>query len=165
MSPELIALKRLSTSCPTALMPELLELSLAGEDAAEVEVEAAVLGIAYVSRVVRAPCAPAMLFSESAVETLAKNSLIGLLESVVDEEVEEFSFSTSAKYFLASVVSPDLIEENRPESALFSELWLLLDVDDNDDAESAVNKEDVLCKAEIDMNCNPFRTDFPVPLL
>ena len=61
-----------------------------------------------------------MLLSESAVETLARNSLIGLFEFVVDEE--GFNFSTSARYFLASVVSPDLMEENRPESALSSEL-------------------------------------------
>ena len=44
--PELMALKRLSTSCPTALMPELLELPLAVEDVAEVEVDAEVLGVA-----------------------------------------------------------------------------------------------------------------------
>lgn len=43
-SPELIALKRLSTSCPTALIPELLELSLAVEEV--VEADAEVLGVA-----------------------------------------------------------------------------------------------------------------------
>lgn len=41
-----MALKRLRTSCPMGLMPELLELSLAVEDVAEVEVDAEVLGIA-----------------------------------------------------------------------------------------------------------------------
>jgi hypothetical protein len=42
-SPELIALKRLSTSFPSALMPELLEVSL---DVDEVEFVLSVLGIA-----------------------------------------------------------------------------------------------------------------------
>jgi hypothetical protein len=41
-----MALKRLSTSCPTGLIPELLELLLAVEDPAEVEVDADVLGVA-----------------------------------------------------------------------------------------------------------------------
>jgi hypothetical protein len=46
MSPELMALKRLSTSWPSALMPELLELSLSVDDVLDVELEAAVLGTA-----------------------------------------------------------------------------------------------------------------------
>jgi len=41
-----MALNRFSTSCPTALMPELLELSLAVEDVADVEVDAEILGVA-----------------------------------------------------------------------------------------------------------------------
>ena len=109
-----------------------------------------------------------MLLSESAVDTLARNSLIGLFESVVDELfellTEEVSFSTSARYFLASLVSPDLIEENRPVSALSSELWLFLeelDVDDVEDAASSVKSEALLCIAEIDIACNPFPVDFP----
>ena len=95
---------------------------------------------------VSALCAPAMLLSESAVDTLARNSLIGLFELLVDEVIELVSFSTSAKYFLASLVSPDLIEENRPVSALLSELWLVdeLDVDDVEDAESSANSEEEL---------------------
>jgi hypothetical protein len=35
-----MALNRFSTSCPMGLMPELLELSLAVEDVAEVEADA-----------------------------------------------------------------------------------------------------------------------------
>jgi hypothetical protein len=57
-----------------------------------------------------------------------------------------------------------LIEENRPVSALSSELWLFweeLDVDDVEDAESSVKSEELLCIAEIDMACNPFPADFP----
>jgi hypothetical protein len=41
-----MALKRLSTACPTALIPELLELSLAVEEVEELEVDAEVLGVA-----------------------------------------------------------------------------------------------------------------------
>jgi hypothetical protein len=109
-----------------------------------------------------------MLLSESAVDTLDRNSLIGLFEFVADEVfeplVEEVSFSTTAKYFLASLVSPDLIEENRLVSALSSELLLLFeefDVDDAEDAESSVKSEELLCIAEIDMACNPLLADFP----
>lgn len=46
MSPELIALKRLSTSCPTSLMPELLDVSLEVDDVSVVELLVEVLGIA-----------------------------------------------------------------------------------------------------------------------
>lgn len=49
-----------------------------------------------------------MLLLESAVDTLDRNSLIGLFELSVDEVFELVSFSTSARYFLASLVSPDL---------------------------------------------------------
>lgn len=45
-SPELMALKRLSTSCPSALMPELLEVSPVVEEVAAVELVDAVLGVA-----------------------------------------------------------------------------------------------------------------------
>jgi hypothetical protein len=45
-SPELIALKRLSTSCPSALIPELLDVSLVVLDALDVELAVVVLGIA-----------------------------------------------------------------------------------------------------------------------
>jgi hypothetical protein len=109
-----------------------------------------------------------MLSSESAVDTLDRNSLIGSFELVVDEAsellVEEVSCSTSARYFLAALVSPDLIEENRPVSALSSELWLLveeLDVDDVEDAVSSVKSEELLCIAESDMGCYPFPANFP----
>ena len=39
-----MALKRLSTSCPSALIPELLDVSLAVDDVADVEPVAVVLG-------------------------------------------------------------------------------------------------------------------------
>jgi hypothetical protein len=45
-SPELMALKRLSTSCPSALIPELLDVSLAVLDVLDMELVAPVLGIA-----------------------------------------------------------------------------------------------------------------------
>jgi hypothetical protein len=46
VSPELIALNRLSTSFPSALMPELLDVSLVVDDVDEVESVLSVLGIA-----------------------------------------------------------------------------------------------------------------------
>jgi hypothetical protein len=115
-----MALKRLSTSCPRALMPELLELSLLVpdvldvEDVSDVELVSDVLGTTYVSSVVSALCAPEMSSLERAVETLERNSPSGLLESAFEGD----SFSTSARYFLASVVSPDLIEDIRPDNAV-----------------------------------------------
>lgn len=115
---------------------------------------------------VSALCAPAMLLSESAVDTLAKNSLIGSFELVVDELFELVSLSTSARYFLAEVVSPDLIEENKPVRALSSGLWLRLeelDVDDSDEAESSARSEELLVIAEIDMDCNPSWANFSEP--
>jgi hypothetical protein len=45
-SPELIALNRFSTSFPSALMPESLDVSLVVDDVAEVEFVLPVLGIA-----------------------------------------------------------------------------------------------------------------------
>ena len=45
-SPELMALKRLSTSCPSALMPELVDVSLVVADVLDVELVSAVLGTA-----------------------------------------------------------------------------------------------------------------------
>ncbi len=44
--PELMALKRLSTSCATGLMPESVELLLPAADEAVVEEDAEVLGVA-----------------------------------------------------------------------------------------------------------------------
>jgi hypothetical protein len=86
-----------------------------------------------------------MLLSESAVDTLDRNSLIGLFVLVVDEVLELVSLSTSARYFLASLVSPDLMEENRPVSALFSEFLLLLEELEADEAaESSVKREEAL---------------------
>jgi hypothetical protein len=41
-----MALKRLSTSCPSALIPELLDVSLAVLDVLDMELVAPVLGIA-----------------------------------------------------------------------------------------------------------------------
>lgn len=138
-------------------MPELLELSLLVSDVDEVPdvdvvldvaLVAEVLGTAYVSSVVSALCAPAMLSLESAVETLERNSPNGLLESAF----EGASFSTSARYFLASAVSPDLMEDIKLVSALSKEFWLLLEELETDDAESSDNSELVLCIAEIDIN-------------
>ena len=63
---------------------------------------------------VNALCAPAMLLSERAVETLERNSPSGLFESVFVGA----SFSTSVRYFLASVESPDLMADIRLVSAL-----------------------------------------------
>jgi hypothetical protein len=142
-------------------MPELLELSLLVSDVdevldvdvvPEVALVAEVPGAAYVSSVVSALCAPAMLSLESAVETLERNSPSGLLESAF----EGASFSTSARYFLASVVSPDLMEDIRLVSALSKGFWLLLEELETDDVESSDNRELVLCNAEIDINEFPF---------
>ena len=108
---------------------------------------------------VSALCAPAMLLSESAVETLERNSPSGLFESAF----EGASFSTSARYVLASVESPDLMADIRLVSALSNEFALLpeeLEVDDVEDEASSVKRLDVLCKLEISMNCDPFPIDF-----
>jgi hypothetical protein len=106
--------------------------------------------------VVRALCAPAMLLSPSAVETLDRNSPSGLLASVF----EGASFSTWARYVLASVESPDLMADIRLVSALSKELWLLLDelleAADDEDADSSVKSELAFCKLEISMSCSPF---------
>jgi hypothetical protein len=109
--------------------------------------------------VVSALCAPEMLSSESAVETLERNSPSGLFESVL----EGSSFSTSARYFLALDVSPDLMADIRLESALSNEFALLLEeleVDDVEDEASSVKRLEVLCELEISMTCNPFPIDF-----
>lgn len=101
---------------------------------------------------VSALCAPAILLSESAVETLDRNSLIGLLESVFEGD----SFSTSVRYFFALVESPDLMADIRPESALSKELPLLLEeVLEVEDELSSENRE-LLCKLEICINVDPF---------
>jgi hypothetical protein len=107
------------------------------------------LGGAYVSRVVNALCAPEILSLDSAVETLERNWPSGELESAF----EGLSFSTTAKYDLASVVSPDLMEDIKPESALSKELLLLeeLETDDVEDAASSVRRELLLCKLEINI--------------
>ena len=78
VSPELIALKRLSTSLPISLMPELT-LPVNDESANKVVDE--VLDGAVVSSVVRAVCALVISLLESAVETLETNSPSALLES------------------------------------------------------------------------------------
>ena len=90
VSPELIALKRLSTSLPISLMPELT-LPVNDESADKVVDE--VLDGAVASSVVRAVCALVTSLLESAVETLLRNSPIGLLESAFDG----VSFSTCAR--------------------------------------------------------------------
>ena len=105
-----------------------------------------------------------MLLSESAVETLERNSPSGLLESIF----EGASFSTWARSFFAAVELPDLISDIRLENALWNELWLLLEeleVDDVEDAVSSVKREVALCNAEIDMNYLPSNIDFSeIPL-
>jgi hypothetical protein len=47
-------------------------------------------------------------------------------------------------------------------NAFSNEFWLLeeLEVDDLEAAASSVKREEVLCNAEIDMNCHPFQRDF-----
>jgi len=101
-----------------------------------------------------------MLSLPSAVETLERNSPSGLLESVLEEE----SFSTSARYFFASVLSPDLIDDIRLVSALSKLLWLRLleelEADDVEDDESSANRVLLLCKLEINMDVDPSRLDF-----
>jgi hypothetical protein len=100
-----------------------------------------------------------MLSSESAVETLLRNSPSGLFESIFPED----KFSTWDRYFLALAVSPDLTADIRLVSALSKELPLLfveLAVDDVDDVVSSERRELVLCKLEIFMKRNPFRIDF-----
>src|ERR1035437_42028 len=99
-----------------------------------------------------------MLLSESAVETLDKNSPNGLLESVF----ELVNFSTWARYFLASVVSPDLIEENKPVSAVSNEFALFdeLEVEEVEEAASSLKSVMLLEILEIDMACSPFLVDF-----
>jgi len=91
------------------------------------------------------------LLSESAVETLDRNSLSGLVES----EFAGDSFSTSVRYFFASVESPDLIADIKLDSALSKELPLLEDVLDVEDVLSSANRE-LVCKLEINMNDYPF---------
>lgn len=78
-------------------------------------------GGGVLSRVVSALWAAVMSLSESAVETLERNSPNGLLESAL----AGVSSSTSARYFSAEVVSPDLIAEMRLERALSKGFWLL----------------------------------------
>jgi hypothetical protein len=59
-----------------------------------------------------------MLLSESAVETLERNSPSGLSEAIF----EGASFSTWARSFFAAVELPDLISDIRLENALSNEL-------------------------------------------
>lgn len=131
--PELMALNKLSTSLPNWLIPEPLLLSLV-ELLDDVLVDEPVLGVAYVSSVVSALCAPEMLLSPSAVDTLERNSPSGLFEATL----EGSSFSTWARYFFASAVSPDLIADIRLLNALSNELLLLVEeLDDVLKAESS----------------------------
>ena len=96
------------------LASELLPAALEALDAAVVALLAVALLIAVLSSVVSALCAPEMSLLDSAVETLARNFPSGLLES----EFEGSSCSTWARYFLALVVSPELIADNSPVSAV-----------------------------------------------
>jgi len=98
-----------------------------------------------------------MLSLDDAVETHARNSPSGLLESAF----EGLIFSTSARYSLASVVSPDLIDDIELESALSKGFWLLgeLDAAEIDDVERSVNGV-LLSMAEIDMMSYPLAAAF-----
>jgi len=92
-----------------------------------------------------------MLSLDSAVETLERNSPSGLLESAL----EGVSFSTCARYVSASVVSPDLMEDIRLESALAKLFWVLLEElreDAVEDVVRSVKSELLLCIDEIDMD-------------
>ena len=148
-----MALNRLRTSCPSALSVELLDED-EDEEASEVELLCAAEGVAYVSSVVSALCAPAMLLSESAVETLDRNSPSGLLASAFEGCI----CSTCARYFSAELVSPDLIADIRLVSALSNAFPLLDELDEAavvDDVDSSENSE-LDCTLEISMNCIPF---------
>jgi hypothetical protein len=148
-----MALNRLRTSCPSALSVELLEED--DEEASEVELVCAEAGTAYVSRVVSALCAPSMLLSESAVETLDRNSPSGLFALVF----AGCSFSTSARSFSAEDVSPDLMADMRLESAVSNEFCLLEDeapeVELADDVESSENNE-LIEIPDNDISSDPF---------
>lgn len=90
------------------------------------------------------------MLSESAVETLDRNSPRGLLES----PFEGASFSTAAKSVLAVAVSPDLIAAIKLFRALSNEFPLLLVVlvvDEVEDEASSVKRLLLLCNAEMDM--------------
>jgi hypothetical protein len=104
--------------------------------------------------VVNALCAPAMLLSERAVETLDRNSPSGLLESAFAGA----SFSASLRYFLASVESPDLMADIRLVSALSNEFPLLAEDLDVDEVEEVLSSErrELLCKLEISIKVDPF---------
>jgi hypothetical protein len=138
----------------------IVELSVVDAlDVSLLVVALVVVGVVYVSSVVNALCAPLMLLSESAVETLERNSPNGLLESAFDG----VSFSASARYFFASVVSPDLMADSRLESALlklFCVLLVELVADEAEDAASSVKRVVLLCKAEMDMKDDPFHANF-----
>ena len=76
--------------------------------------------------------------SESAVETLDKNSPSGLLESALAGVI----FSTSDKYFSAELLSPDLIADIRSLSKVSKLLPLLDELPDVDkDAEVDVDDD------------------------
>jgi hypothetical protein len=109
--------------------------------------------------VLSALCAPEMSSLDSALETLERNSPSGLLESAFDG----VSFSTSARYVFASVVSPDLMEDIRLESALSKESALLVVELEVEEAEAAAISEKrvlVLSELEINMEVNPFYVNF-----
>jgi hypothetical protein len=97
-----------------------------------------------------------MLLSESAVETLERNSPSGLLEAIFVGA----SFSTSARSFFAAAESPDLRSDIRLENALSKVFLLLLEELEVDDVASSVRRLEVLCRLEISMKVNPFHIDF-----
>lgn len=138
-----MALNSFSTSVPIWLIPAVLSLL-----AALVEPGAGALCSA-----VSAVCAAEMFPLESADDTLARNLPIGLLESAF----AGLSCFISARYFCASLVSPDLMEDIRPLSAVAKAFWLLPEVEEADDVEEveeaarSENNELVFCKLEICM--------------
>jgi hypothetical protein len=92
-----------------------------------------------------------------ALETLDRNSPSGLLESALDGVI----FSTSDRYFSASVLLPDWMAEIKLFSAL-SNAFPVLDVElevELEDAAEEVSSESIelaFCKLEINIECVPF---------
>lgn len=89
----------------------------------------------------------------SALETLDTNWLRGLFESMLDG----INFFTSARYFSASVVSPDLMDEIRPLSAVPNESpELELEVELVAEVELVIWESRVLalCTLEINMGAS-----------
>ena len=103
------------------------------------------------SSVVSALCAELMSLSESAVLTLERNFPSGLPESAFEGE----SDCTWARYFSALLVSPDLMADSRLLSAVSKLLLLLEELLVEDELESEVSREILLCRVEMFIECRP----------